>query len=74
MSLHGESEIMLAIGRLEGKVDTLIQLQRMQEEQIKNHEDRLRQLEHSKSYAMGIAAAVGAIISTATTLLSKAFN
>jgi hypothetical protein len=74
MSLHGESEIMLAIGRLEGKVDTLIQLQRLQEEQIKNHEDRLRQLEHSKSYAMGIAAAIGAIISTATTLLSKAFN
>jgi TolA-binding protein len=65
---------MLAIGRLEGKVDTLIQLQRMQEEQIKNHEDRLRQLEHSKSYAMGIAAAIGAVISTATTLLSKAFN
>jgi len=73
MSLHGESEIMLAIGRLEGKVDTLIQLQRLQEEQIKNHEDRLRQLEHSKSYAMGIAAAVGAIISTATTMVTKAF-
>ena len=72
MSFHGESEIMLAIGRLEGKVDTLIQLQRLQEEQIKNHEDRLRQLEHSKSYAMGIAAAVGAIISTATTMVTKA--
>ena len=63
---------MLAIGRLEGKVDTLIQMQRIQEEQIKNHEDRLRQLEHSKSYAMGIAAAVGAIISTITTVLTKA--
>jgi TolA-binding protein len=74
MTFHAESEMMLAIGRLEGKVDTLIQLQRMQEEQIKNHEDRLRQLEHSKSYAMGIAAAVGAIVSTATTLLSKTFN
>jgi TolA-binding protein len=74
MTFHAESEMMLAIGRLEGKVDTLIQLQRMQEEQIKNHEDRLRQLEHSKSYAMGIAAAIGAVISTATTLLSKAFN
>lgn len=72
MTLHGESEIMLAIGRLEGKVDTLIQMQRIQEEQIKNHEDRLRQLEHSKSYAMGIAAAVGAIISTITTVLTKA--
>lgn len=72
MTLHGESEIMLAIGRLEGKVDTLIQMQRIQEEQIKNHEDRLRQLEHSKSYAMGIAAAVGAIISTITTVFTKA--
>lgn len=72
MTLHGESEIMLAIGRLEGKVDTLIQMQRIQEEQIKNHEDRLRQLEHSKSYAMGIAAAIGAIVSTAMSLVTKA--
>lgn len=72
MSLHNESEIMLAIGRLEGKVDTLIQMQRIQEDQIKNHEDRLRQLEHSKSYAMGIAAAIGAIVSTAMSLVTKA--
>lgn len=72
MTLHGESEIMLAIGRLEGKVDTLIQMQRIQEEQIKNHEDRLRQLEHSKSYAMGIAAAIGAIVSTVMSLATKA--
>lgn len=74
MSFHAESEIMLAIGRLEGKIDSLIQLQRIQEEQIKNHEDRLRQLEHSKSYAMGIAAAVGAVISTAVQFATKAFN
>ena len=72
MTLHGESEIMLAIGRLEVKVDTLIQMQRIQAEQIKNHEDRLRQLEHSKSYAMGIAAAIGAIVSTAMSLVTKA--
>ena len=72
MTLHGESEIMLAIGRLEGKVDTLIQMQRIQEDQIKNHEDRLRQLEHSKSYAMGIAAAIGAIVSTVMSLATKA--
>lgn len=72
MSLHNESEIMLAIGRLEGKVDTLIQMQRIQEDQIKNHEDRLRQLEHSKSYAMGIAAAIGAVVSTVMSLATKA--
>jgi len=74
MSLHNESEIMLAIGRLEGKVDTLIQMQRMQEDQIKNHEERLRQLEHSRSFAMGMAAAVGAVVSVALNLAVKALS
>lgn len=72
MTMH--DELLIAVGRLEGKMDALIQLQRIQEEQIKNHEERLRALEHSKSYAMGIAAAIGAIISTAIQFLSKAFN
>jgi TolA-binding protein len=74
MSLHNESEIMLAIGRLEGKVDTLIQMQRMQEDQIKNHEERLRQLEHSRSFTMGLAAAVGAVVSVALNLAVKALS
>jgi len=74
MILHNESEIMLAIGRLEGKVDTLIQMQRMQEDQIKNHEERLRQLEHSRSFAMGMAAAVGAGVSVALNLIVKALS
>ncbi|CAB4140937.1 hypothetical protein UFOVP401_29 [uncultured Caudovirales phage] len=74
MSLHNESEIMLAIGRLEGKVDTLIQMQRMQEDQIKNHEERLRQLEHSRSFTMGMAAAVGAVVSVALNLAVKALS
>ena len=71
---HAESELIYALGRLEGKVDTLIQLQRLQEEQIKIHEERIRTLERSRSYAMGIAAAVGAVISTAVTFVTKAFN
>jgi TolA-binding protein len=65
---------MLAIGRLEGKVDTLIQMQRMQEDQIKNHEERLRQLEHSRAFAMGMAAAVGAGVSVALNLIVKALS
>lgn len=74
MTLHGESEMMLAIGRLEGKVDTLIQMQRIQEDQIKNHEERLRELEHSKSFAMGWAAAIGAGVSVALNLAVKALS
>lgn len=72
--MHGDAEIMLAIGRLEGKVDTLIQMQRIQEDQIKNHEERLRELEHSRSFTMGMAAAVGAVVSVTLNLVVKALN
>ena len=72
--MHGESEMMLAIGRLEGKVDTLIQMQRIQEDQIKNHEERLRELEHSRSFTMGMAAAIGAVVSVTLNLVVKALN
>jgi len=72
--MHGESEMMLAIGRLEGKVDTLIQMQRIQEDQIKNHEERLRQLEHSRSFATGMAAAIGAAVSVALNLFVKVLS
>ena len=72
--MHGESEMMLAIGRREGKVDTLIQMQRIQEDQIKNHEERLRELEHSRSFTMGMAAAVGAVVSVTLNLVVKALN
>lgn len=73
MHSHDTPEIMLAIGRLEGKVDALLQMQRMQEDQLKNHEGRLRELEHSKSFTMGIAATVGAIASLLTHVLFKLF-
>jgi hypothetical protein len=71
---HSESEMMLAIGRLEGKVDTLIQMQRIQEDQIKNHDQRIRELEHSRSFAMGLAAAVGASVSFALNFAVKALS
>jgi hypothetical protein len=71
MHSHDTPEIMLAIGRLEGKVDALLQMQRIQEDQIKIHEERIRDLEHSKSFTMGIAATVGAIVSFSVHLVFK---
>jgi hypothetical protein len=71
MHSHDAPEIMLAIGRLEGKVDALLQMQRIQEDQIKTHEERIRDLEHSKSFTMGIAATVGAIVSFSVHLVFK---
>jgi hypothetical protein len=68
--IHDES-IHFALGRLEGKVDTLIQLQRLHEDQLKNHEERLRELEHSRSFTLGMAAAIGAGVSVACTYIIK---
>lgn len=66
-----EETLFLTLGRLEGKVDTLLTLQKVQEEQIKEHDQRLRSLEHSKAFLMGISAVVGAAVSIAINLLTK---
>jgi len=70
MHSHDTPEIMLAIGRLEGKVDALLQMQRLQEDQLKNHEGRLRELEHSKSFTMGIVALIGGAVALLTQFFS----
>lgn len=67
-------EILLAIGRLEGKVDAMLTMVRMQEEQIRLHDERIRELEHSKSFLMGVAALVGAATSAAVTFLIKIYG
>ena len=54
-----DSELMLALGRLEGKVDALIQGQAAQGEKLNAHDKRIRQLEQSKSWLLGVAAAAG---------------
>lgn len=69
--MHHEPEVMLALGRLEGKMDAILQMQRIQEEQLKSHDERLRELEHSKSFLLGVSALVGAAASAAFTLIVK---
>ena len=54
-------ELFLALGRLEGKMDALIQMQHVQQEEIKEHDKRLRSLEHSRGAFLGAAALVGAV-------------
>ncbi len=56
-------EILVALGRLEGKVDALITRQSLIDEQIGRQEKRIRALEQSKSYVIGAAAMVGAAVS-----------
>jgi len=54
-------ELFLALGRLEGKMDALIQMQHVQQEELKEHDERLRSLEHSRGTFLGAAALVGAV-------------
>jgi len=59
---QGES-VLVAIGRLEGKMDSLISMQHRFETKLDLHDKRLRDLENHKSYSLGVAAAVGSCVS-----------
>jgi hypothetical protein len=74
MTSPHHDELFLAIGRLEGKVDSLLAMQGHQQEELKDHDARLRNLEHARGYLMGVSAAIGAIVSVAGTWLAKLVN
>lgn len=56
-------EILLALGRLEGKVDALITQQLRTQEDIDSLDQRVRVLEGSKAWMIGAATVVGALTS-----------
>lgn len=56
-------EILLALGRLEGKVDSLIAQQVRTQEDIDLLDQRIRTLEGSKAVLFGVCATLGAIAS-----------
>ena len=56
-------ELLLALGRLEGKVDALITRQAVHDEELERMETRLRNLEQGRSWLMGASAAIGASVS-----------
>ena len=74
MTSTHHDELFLAIGRLEGKVDSLLAQHARQSEELKEHDQRLRALEHTRGYVMGWSAAIGAIASFAVTALGKLLN
>tara|TARA_Y100001973_G_C5205554_1_gene341260 strand:- start:3330 stop:3542 length:213 start_codon:yes stop_codon:yes gene_type:complete len=61
--MESSNEILLALGRLEGKVDSLVARQKVIDDELDKHESRLRSLEQGKSWMLGAAAAVGALVS-----------
>ena len=67
-------EILLALGRLEGKVDSLITTQAVHNEELGRHDKRLRHLEQSTSWGLGAAAAIGAVASIIVNMIGGKFS
>jgi hypothetical protein len=51
-------EILLALGRLEGKVDAMMTSLRLQEQELKSLDKRIRELEQSRAWMLGAAAII----------------
>jgi len=71
MTTPHHDELFLAIGRLEGKVDSILAQQSRQNDELKAHDARIRSLEHSRGYMLGWSAAIGAMFSFAANYLIK---
>ena len=69
--MEDSRDILLALGRLEGKVESIISMQRSTSDNVKTLDRRIRILEQGKSWVLGVAAAVGAAISLVVTWLTK---
>jgi hypothetical protein len=54
-------EILLALGRLEGKVDAMMTSMRVQEQELKVLEKRIRELENNRAWMLGAAAVISTI-------------
>ncbi len=67
--METDNQILVALGRLEGKVDALISRQAVHDEELQRHDVRLRDLEQGRSWILGAAAVIGAVASFIATKL-----
>lgn len=51
-------EVLIALGRLEGKVDAMMNALRSQQEELHRLDVRVRDLEQSKAWLLGAAAVI----------------
>lgn len=55
---HPSTELVLAVGRLEGKMDAILSLQETQKE----HEKRIKSLETSRTWIVGVFAPITLVL------------
>ena len=58
-----DNEILIALGRLEGKMDSLITRQAVHDKTLEKHDTRIRNLELSRSWILGAAAMISITVS-----------
>ena len=51
------------IGRMEGKMDSLLALTTKQDEKLERHGERIGKLERGRAYQLGVTAAASTLIS-----------
>tara|TARA_R100000808_G_C2135273_1_gene143691 strand:+ start:1535 stop:1747 length:213 start_codon:yes stop_codon:yes gene_type:complete len=66
-----QQDLLLALGRLEGKMDALIAITNAHNETIQKHDERLRELENSRSALIGAVAILSTAISAGVAWLAK---
>lgn len=63
-------EVLIALGRLEGKVDAMMSSLRIQEQELKRMDERVRHLEQSKAWLLGAAAIISFLAGLVVKLIS----
>jgi len=71
MPVPTKENITFILGRLEGKVDSLLSSSRKQSDELAKQDIRIRKLEAYKAYLLGIAVAVAAVASLLNHFLGK---
>ena len=64
-------ELILAFGRIEGKIDSLVQGQARQEARLDGHDKRLGMLERWQAKVLGMGAVAGTLASFAWQYLTN---
>ncbi len=64
-------EILLALGRLEGKVESLLHMQRTHDEELTVLDKRIRLLEQGRAAVLGGAAVVGSVAAAVISWIFK---
>lgn len=64
-------ELLILLGRLDGKMDAVLQRMEVNDKNHDEHEERITSLEKWRAYVLGIAAIVSALIATFSTKLTN---